>query len=153
MAPSSISMLEPHSPPFLDTEPHVIVSGEGVTVWDSGGNEYLDAMSGVVCVNLGYTQPRLVEAAARQMEKLPFYVSMSHRTNDVALALADDLAKLSPIPMGRTFFACSGAEAVDSAIKLSWYYHRCRGREGRVKIISHIRRHDDHHDDPVSDDV
>jgi 4-aminobutyrate--pyruvate transaminase len=146
MAPSSISMLEPHSPPFLDTEPHVIVSGEGVTVWDSGGNEYLDAMSGVVCVNLGYTQPRLVEAAARQMEKLPFYVSMSHRTNDVALALADDLAKLSPIPMGRTFFACSGAEAVDSAIKLS---ARTAIAEGRT----HIRRHDDHHDDPVSDDV
>jgi 4-aminobutyrate---pyruvate transaminase len=131
-------MLEPHTPPFLDTEPHVIVRGDGVTVWDSTGNEYLDAMSGVVCVNLGYTQRRLVEAAARQMEKLPFYVSMSHRTNDVALALADDLAKLSPIPMGRTLFASSGAEAVDSAIKLSWYYHRCRGRDGRTKIISHV---------------
>jgi 4-aminobutyrate--pyruvate transaminase len=131
-------MLEPHTPPFLDTEPHVIVRGDGVTVWDSSGNEYLDAISGVVCVNLGYTQPRLVQAAARQMEKLPFYVSMSHRTNDVALALADDLAALSPIPMGRTFFASSGAEAVDSAIKLSWYYHRCRGRDGRVKIISHV---------------
>jgi 4-aminobutyrate---pyruvate transaminase len=138
MAASSVSMFEPHTPPFLDTMPHVIVRGEGVTVWDSTGHEYLDAMSGVVCVNLGYTQPRLVEAAARQMEKLPFYVSMSHRTNDVALALADDLAKLSPIPMGRTFFASSGAEAVDSAIKLSWYYHRCRGREGRVKIISQV---------------
>jgi 4-aminobutyrate--pyruvate transaminase len=131
-------MLEPHSPPFLDTEPHVIVRGEGVTVWDSSGNEYLDATAGVVCVNLGYTQPRLVEAAARQMERLPFYVSMSHRTNDVALALADDLSELSPIPMGRTFFASSGAEAVDSAIKLSWYYHRCRGRKSRVQVLSHV---------------
>jgi 4-aminobutyrate---pyruvate transaminase len=138
MTTSLTSLFEPHTPPFLDTMPHVIVRGEGVTVWDSTGHEYLDAMSGVVCTNLGYTQPRLVQAAARQMEKLPFYVSMSHRTNDVALALADDLAKLSPIAMGRTFFASSGAEAVDSAIKLSWYYHRCRGREGRVKIISHV---------------
>jgi 4-aminobutyrate--pyruvate transaminase len=39
--------------------------------------------------------------------------------------------------MGRTFFANSGAEAVDSAIKLAWYYHRCVGRAGRAKIISH----------------
>jgi 4-aminobutyrate--pyruvate transaminase len=41
--------------------------------------------------------------------------------------------------MGRTFFANSGAEAVDSAIKLAWYYHRCMGRRGRVKILSHQR--------------
>ena len=137
MAPSNVSMLEPHTPPFLTSEPHVIVRGEGVTVWDSAGNEYLDAMSGVLCTNLGYSQPRLVEAAARQMKKLPFYVSMTHRTNDVALALAEDLVRISPIPMGRAFFASSGAEAVDSSIKLSWYYHRCLGRDRRVKIISH----------------
>ncbi|MGY4652845.1 4-aminobutyrate---pyruvate transaminase [Mycobacterium sp. URHB0021] len=137
MAPSHVSMLEPHTPPFLTTEPHVIVRGEGVTVWDSAGHEYLDAMSGVLCTNLGYSQPRLVEAAARQMKKLPFYVSMTHRTNDVALALAEDLVRVSPIPMGRAFFASSGAEAVDSSIKMSWYYHRCLGRERRVKIISH----------------
>jgi 4-aminobutyrate--pyruvate transaminase len=39
--------------------------------------------------------------------------------------------------MGRTLFANSGAEAIDSAIKLAWYYHRCVGRAGRAKIISH----------------
>jgi 4-aminobutyrate---pyruvate transaminase len=49
------------------------------------------------------------------------------------------LAAVSPIPMGRTFFANSGAEAIESAIKLSWYYHHCLGREGRRKVISHER--------------
>jgi 4-aminobutyrate---pyruvate transaminase len=92
-----------------------------------------------MCTNLGYTQPRLVEAAAAQMAILPFYASYAHRTSDVALRLADDLASIAPIPMGRTFFANSGAEAVDSAIKLAWYYHHCVGRTGRAKIISHLQ--------------
>jgi 4-aminobutyrate--pyruvate transaminase len=132
-------MLEPHTAPFLRTEPHVIVRGEGITVWDSAGRSYLDFTSGMFCSNLGYTQPRLVEAGARQMAKLPFYATYGHRTNDVALALADDLAALSPIPMGRTFFANSGAEANESAIKLAWYYHQSLGRHGRRKILSQDR--------------
>lgn len=93
----------------------------------------------MVCTNLGYSQPRLVDAAARQMAVLPFYASYDHRTNNVALALADDLAAMAPIPMGRLLFANSGSEAVDSAIKLAWYYHNCAGRSDRVKILSHER--------------
>jgi 4-aminobutyrate--pyruvate transaminase len=135
----SPTMLEPHTAPAVQTPPHVIVRGEGVRVWDSAGQSYLDAMSGTMCTNLGYSQPRLVKAATQQMAKLPFYVSFAHRTNDVAMALADDLASLAPIPMGRTFFANSGAEAVDTAIKLAWYYHNSLGRPERVKILSHQR--------------
>jgi 4-aminobutyrate---pyruvate transaminase len=133
----SPTMLEPHTPPFLQTRPHVIVRGARLTVWDNAGQSYLDATSGMFCTNLGYTQPRLVRAAADQMARLPFYASYGHRTNDVVLDLADKLAAIAPIAMGRTFFANSGAEAVDSAIKLAWYYHRCLGRTGRAKIMSH----------------
>jgi 4-aminobutyrate--pyruvate transaminase len=137
MPPYTPTMLEPHAPPFLQTQPHVIVRGERLTVWDSAGQAYLDATSGMFCTTLGYTQPRLVKAAADQMARLPFYASFAHRTNDVVLDLADELAAIAPISMGRTLFANSGAEAVDSAIKLAWYYHRCVGRTGRAKIISH----------------
>jgi 4-aminobutyrate---pyruvate transaminase len=136
---SSPTLLEPHASPTLQTPPHVIMRGDGVRVWDSDGNSYIDATSGVMCTNLGYSQPRLVRAATEQMEKLPFYPLFGHRSNDVALALADDLASIAPIPMGRTFFANSGAEAVDSAIKLASYYHHSLGRPGRVKILSHQR--------------
>jgi 4-aminobutyrate---pyruvate transaminase len=139
MTSPAMTMLEPHALPALETAPHVIVRGEGISVWDSEGRSYLDATSCMLCTNLGYTQPRLVEAATNQMSKLPFYALYGHRTNDVALALADDLAAISPIPMGRTIFANSGAEAVDSAIKLAWYYHSCMGRSGRSKILSHRR--------------
>jgi 4-aminobutyrate---pyruvate transaminase len=133
------TMLEPHTMPDLGTAPHVIVRGEGIRVWDSEGHSYVDAASGILCTNLGYSQPRLIAAAAQQMARLPFYQTYGHRTNDIALALADDLASISPIPMGRTLFANSGAEAIDSAIKLSWYYHSCKGRQERVKILSHQR--------------
>ena len=69
----STTLLEPHALPALKTAPHVIVRGEGIRVWDSAGQSYLDGTSGMLCTNLGYTQPRLVEAAAKQMSRLPFY--------------------------------------------------------------------------------
>src|SRR5215470_16865359 len=107
MSPYAATMLEPHTPPHLVTDPHVIVAGEGVQVRDSQGRTYLDGASGMLCVNLGYSEPRLVAAASEQMSRLPFYASYGHRTADVPLALADDLARIAPIRMGRTFFANS----------------------------------------------
>lgn len=139
MSQSSPTMLEPHTPLNLKTAPHVITRGEGIKVWDSQGNSYLDGVSGILCTNLGYGEPRLIQAATDQMAKLAFYPSFDHRTNDVPLALADDLARIAPITMGRTFFANSGSEANDSAFKFAWYYHQSMGREGRTKIISHDR--------------
>lgn len=136
MSPQSVTMLEPHTPPYLETAPHVIVRGEGVRVWDSEGRSYFDGASSMLCVNLGYSEPRLIQAASEQLARLPFYASYGHRTTDVALALAEDLAEISPLRMGRTFFANSGAEANDSAFKIAWYYHRSLGRPERVKIIS-----------------
>jgi 4-aminobutyrate---pyruvate transaminase len=134
-----VTMLEPHTRPDEPDPPHVIVRGEGVRVWDANGQSYLDAMAGLWCVTLGYGENRLVRAAAEQMARLPFYGSFNHRTNDVALALADDLAAVAPIPMGRTFFANSGSEANDSAIKFAWYYHASRGDWERTNVLSHHR--------------
>jgi 4-aminobutyrate--pyruvate transaminase len=137
--PPSSYLLEPHTPADVTGRPHVITKGEGVTVWDEDGREYLDGVAGLWCVTLGYSEPRLIEAAARQLARLPFYGSFNHRTNDVAIGLANDIAEVSPIPMGRVFFANSGSEANDSALKFSWYYHRAMGRRGRTKVISHSR--------------
>ncbi|MET8680903.1 aminotransferase [Streptomyces sp. NPDC004647] len=136
---SPLTMLEPHTPTDALGRPHVITRGEGVSVWDEQGRRYLDALAGLWCVTLGYNEPRLIQAATDQMAKLPFYGSFGHRTNDVALALADDLARIAPLPMGRTFFANSGSEANDSALKFSWYYHQSLGRRRRTKILSHHR--------------
>ncbi|MGW7313837.1 aminotransferase [Streptomyces sp. NPDC054865] len=130
-------MLEPHSALHLDTPPHVITEGSGIQVRDEEGQWFLDGVAGLWSVTLGYSEPRLVEAATRQMTKLPFYGSFNHRTNDVALALADDIAAIAPIPMGRVFFGNSGSDANDSAIKFARYYHWARSRQVRRKVISH----------------
>lgn len=135
----SSTLLEPHTVVGLPTAPHVITRGEGVRVWDTDGRQYIDGVAGLWCVTLGYSEPRLVEAAAKQLEKLPFYGSFNHRTSDVTVALADDLAALSPIPMGRVFFGNSGSDANDSAIKFAWFYHCAKGRSHRKKILSHHR--------------
>ncbi|NIJ14283.1 4-aminobutyrate--pyruvate transaminase [Saccharomonospora amisosensis] len=132
------TILEPHTP-HQPSEPHIIVRGEGCRVWDSTGAELLDAVAGLWCVSLGYSERRLIDAATRQLERLPFYGSFNHRTNDVALALADELAAVAPMSRCKVFFANSGSEANDSAIKFAWYYHAARGEADRTVILSHER--------------
>ncbi|MCZ9346738.1 aminotransferase class III-fold pyridoxal phosphate-dependent enzyme, partial [Streptomyces sp. TRM76130] len=78
-----------------------------------------------------------MRAATEQMARLPFYGSFNHRTNDVALALASDIAGIAPIPMGKVFFGNSGSDANDSAIKFARYYHWAQGRPERRRVISH----------------
>ncbi|MCX5265953.1 aminotransferase [Streptomyces sp. NBC_00199] len=136
---SAPTMLEPHTGLYLDSPPHVIVEGDGIRVRDDQGRWFLDGVAGLWSVTLGYSEPRLVDAAARQMRKLPFYGSFNHRTNEVALALADDIVAMAPIPMGRVFFGNSGSDANDSAIKMARYYHWARGNPQRRKVISHQR--------------
>lgn len=118
------------------TAPMVIVRGEGVNVWDEAGRKYLDAMAGVGNATLGYSEPRLIEAASRQLRRLPFQHTFGNRTTAQTAELAERLVRLAPCPMSKAFFACSGSEANDSAIMLAWYYWRAMGQPGRRKIMS-----------------
>jgi len=61
--------------------PMVITRGEGIHVFDDEGNRYIEALSGLFCASLGFSEERLVKAAIRQMRKLPFYHSFGHKTN------------------------------------------------------------------------
>ena len=70
----------------------VITRGEGVYVWDSDGQRIFDAMSGLWCVNLGYGQEALIEAATQQMRTLPYYNAFFQTTTPAATALAERLA-------------------------------------------------------------
>jgi 4-aminobutyrate--pyruvate transaminase len=116
--------------------PLVIARGEGVRVYDDGGKEYIEAVSGLGCVSLGFTQPRLVEAAAQQMQRLPYYHSFAGRAPDVALTLAEELARIVPVRDAHIFFTSSGSEANDTALKLIRYYNNARGQPRRKKIIA-----------------
>lgn len=92
-----------------------VTRGAGVSYWDASGREYLDFMSGFGALSLGYSHPRL-EAALDRVREIP---DIPEGLSHLAAALAHNLTTLAPPGLTRVFFASSGAEAVDTAIKLS----------------------------------
>ncbi|MGO9773609.1 MAG: aspartate aminotransferase family protein [Roseiarcus sp.] len=123
----------------LEVGPLVIEKGDGVYVEDSAGNRYIEAMAGLWSVGVGFSEPRLVEAAARQMAKLPFYHTFSHKSHSPLIDLAEKLVGMAPVPMSKAFFTNSGSEANDTAIKMIWYRSNALGQPKRKKIISRKR--------------
>ena len=108
--------------------PHVITRGEGIYVWDDDGNRFIEGMSGLWCTGLGFSEQRLVDAATRQLQTLPYMQTFAHRSTEPVIELAERLIKAAPEPMAKAFFASSGSEAIDTAIKFVWYYNNGRGR-------------------------
>jgi 4-aminobutyrate--pyruvate transaminase len=119
--------------------PLVITRGDGVYIYDEEGNRYLEGISGLWCASLGFSERRLAEAAHRQMLELPFYHSFSGRVPAIAAELAERLIRVAPAGMRRVFFANSGSEANETAIKLAWYINNALGRPRKKKIISRQR--------------
>lgn len=120
------------------TGPLVAVRGEGVRVFDDAGRSYIDAMAGLWCASLGFSQARLGEAAKRQMETLGFYHQFTHKSHDKGIELAAKLIEQAPsgTAMSRVFFANSGSEANDTALKLIWYYNNALGRPEKKKVVA-----------------
>ena len=113
--------------------PQIMAKGDGVFVFDESGNQFYEGMSGLWCTSLGFSESQLVDAAITQFHKLPFYHSFAGKTVDPAIELAEILIKSAPIAAGsstmsKVFFAASGSEANDTAIKMIWYYHAALGR-------------------------
>jgi len=119
--------------------PQIINKGKGIWVYDEEGKAYIEGMAGLWCTSLGFNEPRLVEAAMRQMQALPFYHVFAAKSHNPAIDLAERLIEMAPVPMSKVFFANSGSEANDSAIKMIWYYNNALGRPEKKKIISRIK--------------
>lgn len=114
----------------------VITRAQGVTLTDSEGNQILDAMAGLWCVNIGYGRSELAEVAARQMKELPFYNTFFQTTHVPAIALASKLAELAPGDLNHVFFAGSGSEANDTNIRMVRTYWAMKGKPTKSIIIS-----------------
>lgn len=120
-----------------DTHPLIIDKSEGVFVYDTYGNKYLDALAGLWCNPLGGNEPRLVEAATEQLNKLPFYHSFWNRTTQPSLDLAKEvLETFKANKMSKVFFTNGGSDANDSQVKLVWYYNNALGRPKKKKFIA-----------------
>lgn len=118
--------------------PLIVTRGEGIWVYDDEGKAYLEGMAGLWCTALGFSEPRLAEAAMRQFRALPYYHNFSGKTSAPPVELAHRLSAIAPVDQGHVFFANSGSEANDTAVKLVWYYNNARGRPQKKKIISRI---------------
>jgi 4-aminobutyrate--pyruvate transaminase len=131
--------------PYTDLEAHktvgpvVIARGKGVRVWDESGKEYIESVAGLWCAALGFDNERLVQAAANQMRKLPFYHGFTAKSHEPMIDLAEMLIQRAPVPMSKVFFANSGSEANDSAIKMVWYLNNALGRPQKKKIIGRLK--------------
>src|SRR5215469_1654120 len=119
--------------------PLVITEGKGVYVYDESGKEYLEGLAGLWCAALGFGEERLVDAATRQLKKLPYYHVFNHKSHDASVELAERLIALMPVKMSKVFFNNSGSEANDTAVKMVWYYNNARGRPRKKKIIARMR--------------
>ncbi|MHB8067960.1 MAG: acetylornithine transaminase [Desulfobaccales bacterium] len=113
-------------------QPLVLVKGEGCRVWDDAGREYLDFVAGLAVCNLGHAHPEVARAVAAQMQQLVHTSNIYYTTPMVELA--EELVRHSFAD--RVFFANSGAEVNEGAIKLCRKYARERYGPGRHNIIS-----------------
>ena len=114
----------------------VITSAKGVWLKDSDGQEIIDGMAGLWCVNIGYGRDELADAAARQMRELPFYNTFFKTTTVPALMLAKRLAELAPDNLNHVFFANGGSDANDTNIRIVRTYWAEKGHPQKNVIIS-----------------
>ena len=119
--------------------PFVISRGEGIYVWDMDGNKLIEAMSGLWCASLGFSESRLVDAAVKQFNTLPYTHMFTHRSNKPAIHLAEKLVSLAPDGIDKAFLVNSGSEAVDTALKMAWFYNNALDRPRKKKFISRKR--------------
>ncbi|MGI9274782.1 MAG: aspartate aminotransferase family protein [Endozoicomonas sp.] len=133
-----------HLHPFTDFKglgeegTRIITKAEGCYVYDSNGNKILDGMAGLWCVNIGYGRRELVDAAARQMQQLPFYNSFFKTTTPPTIELARKLAEVTPGHMNHTFFTGSGSEANDTVLRMVRRYWDIKGHPEKKTIISRV---------------
>lgn len=117
----------------------VIVEAEGVYLRDSDGRKILDGMAGLWCVQVGYGREDLARTAYEATKALPYYNTLFVTTTPPAAELAAKLATLTPSGCDYIFFANSGSEANDSAVKFIRYFWNLEGAKQKKTIISRQR--------------
>ncbi|MDF1609292.1 aspartate aminotransferase family protein [Hoeflea sp. YIM 152468] len=135
--------MKPKSHLFYQTRNRrpTLAEARGVYMWDVDGKRYLDGSSGAMVSNIGHSNPRVLDAMRRQMEKSTFGYRL-HFETEPSERLAAKVAALSPEGMEKVFFVSGGSEAVESAIKLARQYAVTVGQGTRWKVIS---RHPSYH--------
>lgn len=117
----------------------ILEEGEGIYVTDNTGKRYIEGLSGLWSVAVGFGEQRLVDAATEQLKKLPYYHTFAQKSHTPSVELAEKLIDMAPVPMSKVFFTNSGSEANDTVVKLIWYRANAMGQPEKKKIISRIK--------------
>ena len=114
----------------------MVERAKGIYFWDATGKRFIDASSSAVNVNIGHGNRNVIDAVARQMDKVCFAYTI-HFENEPAVQLAADLARRMP-GMDRLYFVSGGSEAVEAALKLARQWAVATGQPERRKIIGRM---------------
>ena len=131
-----------HLHPFTDFNSYtknpgrIISRAEHIYIYDTDGTEFLDAMSGLWCCSLGYSQPEIAAAVNAQFQQLPYYNNFFQCSNEPAVELADRLVKITPEQFTHVFFTNSGSEANDTNIRLIRRYWDLKSQPKKRIILA-----------------
>ncbi|MCI5042994.1 MAG: aspartate aminotransferase family protein [Donghicola eburneus] len=114
----------------------VLTSAKGARVTDAEGRELIDGFAGLWCVNAGYGQETVIEAATEQMRRLPYATGYFDLGAEAPIKLAAALAERAPGDLNHVYFTLGGSDAVDSTIRFVRYYWHAKGQPERDQFIS-----------------
>lgn len=114
----------------------VLKSGKGATVTDASGHKLLDGFAGLWCVNVGYGEDSIVEAATKQLQELPYATGYFGLGSEPAIRLAAELADRAPGDLNHVYFTLGGSDAIDSTIRFIRYYYHAKGTPQKDQFIS-----------------
>ena len=126
-----------HPGDLQSNAPTIIDRAEGVRIIDLDGHEAIDAVGGLWCANLGYSNDVVKQAIADQLFKLPYYSAFAGTSNAPAIEAAETVINFfNQDSMARAFFTSGGSDSVETALRMARQYHRLRGQPQRIKYLS-----------------
>jgi beta-alanine--pyruvate transaminase len=141
--PGAPNNLEPLWKPFtanraFKAAPRLLVAAEGMYYRSHDGRKVLDGAAGMWCVNAGHGRREIAEAVQRQVARMD-YAPAFQMGHPHEFELAAHLCALLPGDLDHVFFANSGSESVDTALKIALAYHQARGEPTRTRLIGRER--------------
>ena len=127
----------------LANGPFVVDGGDGVTVRDIDGKDYIDCGAGLWCMNIGYGHEEIAEVAKKTIQGLGYFHQFAGASNEPIIRLADKVLRLlheeaNATHLSKVFFGCTGSDANDTNYKLIRYYNNILGRPEKKKMIARM---------------
>ncbi len=114
----------------------LLADSEGIYVYDTDGQKYIDGPGGMWCVQIGYGNEEIAGTVAEQVRQMTYYSPFGKLSTPPHAELGAKLAELAPGDLERAFFSTGGSTAVDSAIRFVWFYFNVIGKPEKKAILT-----------------